>query len=301
VATTMLAEFVNHSKDDDRLLSELINFLLPRVADKIDKVRKQALRGLGNLVTVWNAEVSQNASAVLSVLTSASEDAQAEVAAEAVASLTRIAKVVDKGVIGPMLVSMCYRIRPTFDRNDVSVRAAAFTLFGELCRFGVAEDARDELVVGNFLDQVHNNIPVFIVHANDEDEKVRKNCLLAFRKVAALIGEEMVELVSSKEPDSDSQAFDDFVLRLTPIMLKLHADRLRGYLDVVVSYFTSRWNVVRANAAILLAHLLRAASPEDRRRVNVNVVVQALVKLLANQTAEVRGKAAKGLALLSEL
>jgi hypothetical protein len=41
VATAMLAEFVNHSREDAPLLRELVKFLLPRVADKIDKVRKQ--------------------------------------------------------------------------------------------------------------------------------------------------------------------------------------------------------------------------------------------------------------------
>ena len=57
----MLAEFVQHSKEDVPLLRELIKFLLPRVADKVDKVRKQALRGLGNLVVVWSDEVAASA------------------------------------------------------------------------------------------------------------------------------------------------------------------------------------------------------------------------------------------------
>jgi hypothetical protein len=43
VATALLAEFVNHSLDDKPLLKELIKFLLPRVADPIDKVRKQVI------------------------------------------------------------------------------------------------------------------------------------------------------------------------------------------------------------------------------------------------------------------
>ncbi len=35
VATAMLAEFVNHSSEDQMLLKELIKFLLPQVADKV--------------------------------------------------------------------------------------------------------------------------------------------------------------------------------------------------------------------------------------------------------------------------
>ena len=45
-------------QEDNLLLRELIKFLLPRVVDKVEKVRKQALRGLGNLVAVWNEDVS---------------------------------------------------------------------------------------------------------------------------------------------------------------------------------------------------------------------------------------------------
>jgi hypothetical protein len=120
-------------------VSELILFLLPRVADKNERVRKQALRGLGNLVSVWNDEVAQSAASVLSALTSASEDADASVAAEAVSSLTKVARVVDESTMSSMLINICFRMRPAFDRNDVAVRSAAFTLFGALCRFGKAE------------------------------------------------------------------------------------------------------------------------------------------------------------------
>lgn len=119
VATAMLAEFVNHASDDVQLLREVIKFLLPRVADKVDKVRKQALRGLGHLVTVWNAETAAMATSVLSSLTAAAEDADADVAAEAVLSLTRIAGVVSEQLIGPMLISICFRLRPAFDRKEV--------------------------------------------------------------------------------------------------------------------------------------------------------------------------------------
>ena len=59
-----------------------------------------------------------------------------EVAAEAVASLTRIVGAVDEATIGPNLVNICFRMRPAFDRKEPEVRKAAFHLFGALCRFG---------------------------------------------------------------------------------------------------------------------------------------------------------------------
>jgi hypothetical protein len=137
VATAMLAEFVCHSSEDLPLLRDVIKFLLPRVADKIDKVRKQALRGLGHLVTVWNAETAAMATSVISSLTAAAEDADADVAAEAVLSLTRIAGVVSEDLIGPMLVSICFRLRPAFERKEEKVRGRATTMswFSDYARF----------------------------------------------------------------------------------------------------------------------------------------------------------------------
>ncbi len=56
------------------------------------------------------------ATSILSALTAAAEDTDAEVAAEAVQSLTRIVGVVSEETIGPMLISICFRVRPAFDR-----------------------------------------------------------------------------------------------------------------------------------------------------------------------------------------
>ena len=53
-------------------------------------------------------------------------------------------------------------------QSEFSIRASAFTLFGRLTKFGVGVSAE------NFLDQLHTNIPIFLVHLNDEIQDVRK-------------------------------------------------------------------------------------------------------------------------------
>lgn len=299
VATSMLAQFVVHSKDDDALLRELIKFLLPRVVDKVEKVRKQALRGLGNLVHVWNDDTATAATSVLSSLMTASEDTNSEVAAEAVSSLTRISQMVDHNTIGPMLINICFRLRPSFDRNE-AVRTAAFTLFGELCRFG-AEERADSGLIANFIDQVHTNVPIFLAHVNDEEAKVRAACILGLRKVAALLGEDILKIVEERDPNADVSTYDDFLTAMSVALVKRYPDRLRNYLDGTISYFTSTWHVIRANAATLVATLLASSTAEDRKQINVNHVVTALIGLLDKQTPEVRGKAARGLGLLKEV
>ncbi len=70
-ATSTVAEFANHCARDNELLDLLIKLLLPRVIDPKELVRKQALRGLGNLEVVWNEETGRSSPAILSALTSA--------------------------------------------------------------------------------------------------------------------------------------------------------------------------------------------------------------------------------------
>ena len=295
VATSILSEFVNHSSDDLPFLREVIKFLLPRVADKVEKVRKQALRGLGHLVTVWNAETAAMATSVLSSLTAAAEDADADVAAEAVYSLTRIAGVVSEDLIGPMLISICFRLRPAFDRKEDKVRARAFTLFGVLSRFGLETSANFESVKANFLDQVHANVPIFLVHTNDAVESVRLAAIEGFRQLGPILGTDLVEVLN--EASGDPSQYDELVQKMCPLLNQAHPERLRGYLENTTQYFTSQSQSMRANSAYLAGVLISTTSPEQRRTVSIPALTSELLRLLDDNHAPVRARSAKSLSL----
>jgi hypothetical protein len=68
--------------------------------------------------------------------------------------------------MSPILVNICHRIRPAFDKPNDEIRAASFTLFGSLYRFGEGS-ARDP-----FYEQIHNNLPSLVLHINDENATV---------------------------------------------------------------------------------------------------------------------------------
>lgn len=53
-------------------------------------------------------------------------------------------------------------------QSESSIRSSAFVLFGRLTRFGSGVGAE------NFADQLQTNIPIFLVHLNDEVADVRK-------------------------------------------------------------------------------------------------------------------------------
>jgi hypothetical protein len=303
VATAILAEFVTHSGDDDALLKQLITFILPRVVDSVPKIRKQALRGIGNLVTVWNSDTKQSAGSLLSALTSAMEDTEPQVAAEAVASLTRLTAAIDEETIGPNLINICFRMRQAFDRKEFEVRKAAFTLFGAMCRYG--ENVKSGSVSGlqgllnNFMDQVHTNVPIFVSHINDDHEEVRQSAVDALQKVAPLLGPGVVEC--AKTATADPQAWDLFVTDFSIQLSLAHGDRVRNYVDGCTSYLESQWMGIRGNAAYLSASLVAQSNAEVRRSVNINALCGNLTKLLAHESPLVRSRAAKAISLMFDV
>eukprot|EP00455_Lapot_gusevi_P007712 TRINITY_DN13297_c0_g1_i8.p1 TRINITY_DN13297_c0_g1~~TRINITY_DN13297_c0_g1_i8.p1 ORF type:complete len:1353 (+),score=511.28 TRINITY_DN13297_c0_g1_i8:1-4059(+) len=291
VATTIISEFVNHSQTDLPLLRKSISTLLPRVADKHQRVRQQALKGVGNLINVWCEEVGQQSSSIMSSLMSAMEDQVESVAAEAVRSMIKIVEVVDDNTMAAMLVNICFRMRPAFDRNDPSIRSSACTLFGRLTRFGNGQAA------DNFLDQVMTNVPIFLVHLNDEDENVRKACLEGFLRVVRMLNvagmTEATENFSGEPYD-----YDLYIESISPFLVSNYQNFLAGFLQALVAYYRSNWHVIRANSAIVTGNLVRVMAPEVRRRVDVSDTCRALLALLNEPNPIVRAKSAKALSFL---
>ena len=311
VATSLLAELVTHStsaqsgsvgssaasgsSSGSSLLKDVIRYLLPRVADKLDKVRKHALRGLGNLVTVWTTETADMATSILSSLQSASEDPDSEVAGEAVASLTRIVAHVEVRTIEPMLISLCFRLRPAFDRKESNVRASAFTLFGGLCRFGSVDGVENR----DFSDQLHQFLPIYLVHLHEDDGIVRLAVHDGLKQLSALLDPQIQSLLI--DSSTDQSQYDELVHRLAPLLSSLYPQHVRGYLDTCVTYFTSGWQSLRGASALLACAVLASAASEVRKGVVVSGLIAALVKLLDEPNAQVRAKVVKGMAYLYDV
>jgi hypothetical protein len=194
-----------------------------------------------------------------------------------------------------MLISICFRLRPAFDRKEERVRAGAFTLFGALSRFGSVEHSVDEGVRGNFIDQVHASVPIFVVHANDAVESVRQATVAAFRQLAPLLGEDFVPVL--EEATGEPSNYDELVQRLCPLLNTHHVERLRLYVDNTSSYFSAPSTSIRGNAAFLAGVLVSTAEAEQRRSISVSALTSELLKLLDDSQAAVRSRAAKALSL----
>eukprot|EP00479_Gromia_sphaerica_P012803 TRINITY_DN688_c0_g1_i2.p1 TRINITY_DN688_c0_g1~~TRINITY_DN688_c0_g1_i2.p1 ORF type:complete len:152 (+),score=27.44 TRINITY_DN688_c0_g1_i2:141-596(+) len=138
----------------------------------------------------------------------AMEDGIDEVAAAAVSSLTNVLTVASDEIVSPMLINICFRMRPAFDRHESAIRIAAFGLFAGLCKFGNGVSAE------NFEDQVHTNLPTYVVHLNDEDYKVSEACRDSLAIVADLVDiAELTDLLEnfSARPDEYDSFVRDFL------------------------------------------------------------------------------------------
>lgn len=94
-------------------------------------------------------------------------DIEEEITMEAMNGLSKILAKLDENNIRPILINICLRIRPCFEKQLSGVRAAAFTLFGKLSRFG------DGPSKSPFLDQIHANFVSMLLHLNDDSTEVR--------------------------------------------------------------------------------------------------------------------------------
>ena len=64
------------------------------------------------------------------------EDPEMMITLEAMSGLTKILALLDEPAVRQIMINICLRIRPCFEKESAEVRAAAILLFGNLSRFG---------------------------------------------------------------------------------------------------------------------------------------------------------------------
>lgn len=294
VAATVLAEFINHCQNNQNLLSKLVTCILSSLRDPTIKL--QSLIGLGNIVAVGTEEANQYAPTVLDALMSSIDDQNEILALEAMNGLSKVFKIVEESRISPILVNVCHRIKPAFDKENNEVRTAAFTLFGALHRFGCGSGA------DAFYEQIHDNLPSLILHLNDENSNVSAACKNALRDLAPLFrSKEMEELFTSSTLDPNrSLDYSEFTNDLSIRLINSYPQRINYYVMTCIEHFKSSWNIIKANAVICVGFLLGNMSIEKRKSTNLNpgLITRAMILLLKERAPEVRKSCSDAMSLL---
>ncbi|EGG22616.1 hypothetical protein DFA_04746 [Cavenderia fasciculata] len=293
VTTAIVAELVNHCPDKE-LLQRLINTLLGALVEPAIKLI--SLKGLSNIVSCGAEQTNRYAPTVIDALSSSIDDSDEVMAMESMLGLSKIFTVVDESRVAPILVNICNRIKPAFEKPNDEIRAASFTLFGSLWRFGGG------LASDPFYEQMHNNLPCLVMHVNDESAAVRSACKTTLRQLSALLRADQVKVFFHKRSfDADATLdYDEFLDELSKVLITFYTDRINYFLMTTIEYYKSNWVVLRGNAATLTGFIL-GNMPEEKRistTLNPAIITQSLIRLLGEKSAEVRKKAADSMSYL---
>lgn len=100
---------------------------------------------------------------------------------ESIIALSKLVSRTDNKQLLNILPQVLLKIRPCFEKESAALRAAAFTLFGEL-------GARVGSSCSDFSNHLHTNIVTILLHLNDEHDDVKKTCALALYRLHGLLG-----------------------------------------------------------------------------------------------------------------
>jgi hypothetical protein len=215
VAATIVAELVNHSKDDKELLQRLVNQLLNSLARA--EIKLQALRGMSNIVSAGREELNRYSTTVLDALMSNIEDPQDVVALEAMRGLFRVFEEIDCDRIAPVLVNICNRIKPALDKSNEKLREAGAKLLGVLDR--LVEGENSSAVLDNLQEQTHVLLPCLVLHVNDEAAPVRSACKEALKRLVPIFSiEELTKLFSNMDPQREID-YNEFLSYLSKALV----------------------------------------------------------------------------------
>jgi len=287
VTATVFAEMISHVKNDRELLQSLINNELTIIVD--DKLRLMAIRGLGNIADAGAEEVNRFSSTVIDALMCAIDNPDEVLAMEAMNGLSRVFELVDERCVAPVLVNICHRVRPAFEKDHDEIRCASFQLFSTLHRFG------NETGAQVFFEQIHSNLTTLFLHVNDPHEGVRQACKQALRNFAPLLkADALVEFFNEILADDRELNYDAFLNQLSVHLIEYFPDRLNLYVMTSIEYFKSDWIPLREGAAMFIGHALGNV-PEDKKfsvGLNPGIISSAMIGLLKQKSAEVRSKGA---------
>ncbi|XP_033117617.1 maestro heat-like repeat-containing protein family member 1 isoform X2 [Anneissia japonica] len=299
VVVAYFAELINQKCAGDMSMVEMIvNNLLGRLVDANHIVRMLCIRGLGNIASTGEDQVQKYCTTVLSAMMAGmddKEDPEDNITLESMSGLSRILTQIEESSIRPILVNITLRIRPCFEKERASVRAAAFQLFGSLSHFG------DGPSKAPFLEQIHTNFVSVLLHLNDEDLEVRKSCKHALRQFGPLLGSESINEMFQKHLIVDGHLnYGEFMYDLTKVIIADFIQKINFFVMGNVSFFRSSWPEIRSNAAIFVGFLLGNLPKAQHSLITKDHVCGALTLLLKDPVPSVRIKAAEAMSLLFE-
>lgn len=296
VSAALFAELINQRCNGDLQLVELLmNSMLSKLVDPCHLVRRLCIKGLGNVSSVGGKKLQTYSTTILSAMMAGmddKEDPENTITLEAMSGLSRILSQLDEASVRQILINICLRIRPCFEKDSKEVRAASIALFGDLSRFGTGASEM------SFLEQIHTNFISILLHL-DEEQEVTKACKDTLRKIGPRLGSSPISESFQKHLiDGGMLHYGEFVNNLSRLIIADFPDKVNFYVMGCISFFKSSYEDIRSNAATLAGFLLGNLPEQKRESIPKEHVCSALIMLLKDASPKVRSRTAEAMGLL---
>ena len=298
VAAALYSEFINQGCGGDlSLVNRLKNGLLTKLVDPSYVVRMLCIRGLGNVSCLPDEELRKHSTSVLSAMMAGMDDRDDpldQITLESMKGLSKILARIDEDAVRAILINICLRIRPCFEKDVSAVRAAAISLFGNLSRFGDGPSTEP------FLEQIHSNMVGILLHLNEESDDVKQACKTTLRQLGPLLGSETVQALFAGLEEGRSLHYGEWMNDLSKVFIAEFKDKISFYTMNCVNQFKSEWKEMRCNAALFTGYLLGNLPERQRKRITKEHVCGELIRLLRDPAPSVRKSASEAMSLLYE-
>jgi hypothetical protein len=334
-ATSCSAVLLSHVKNDRELVHDVINSLLSRSGtDEAVIVKLYSLRGLANLTKQSKDVLHKYVTPVTGALISNLEDSNEQVIMQSMKSVKIVFNVADDEYISPLLLNLCVRLKPAFEKPNPQLREASILLFGSLARF--ATGSMSDTLINTFF----ANLPTIVLHLQDNDASVIRACKICLKEIVPQLGSSKFNSLfetdlfktesrpsspvapitvtpvsttptSAKSPTSGTPTttkalegelidFDAFAEQFATTFITEFPNRISDLVMNLVVFYKSDWAGVCAGAVLIIGYVLANINNDMRGRVNLRHTCAGLVTLLKSQSALIREKTSKVLGMLHE-
>ncbi|VDM94933.1 unnamed protein product [Thelazia callipaeda] len=280
---------------DNRLFDALISALMKSLDDPNLKIKKLAVRGLGNLACCTDSILNKYSSDAIQAAMLGLDDSgdrRDEIAMEAVNALNKLSTRVSNSHLENILSTVLLKLRPCFEKESSALRAVSFSLFGELGqRVGNLEAFREHLLT---------NVVSIVLHLNDEEDQVKQMCARCLVSVSSLLHSDSLASLIHREFKDDEKCrnYRQFLKEFSAILAFSFPDRINYYALNCNNYFKSTSSRIRANAAYMTGYLLGDLTPELRSTVSKELIFAGLMLLLKDHDVDVRLSTARAISCL---
>jgi hypothetical protein len=326
-ATCIAAVMLGHIRNDRDLVHEAVNALLSRSGtDEAFVVKLYSLRGLANLTKQSKDMLHKYVTPVTGALLANLEDTNEVVIMEAMKSVKIVFSVADDEYIAPLLLNLCVRLKPAFEKANPQLREASILLFGTLSRF--ARGTMSETLINTFF----NNLPTIVLHLQDNDPAVIRACKVCLKSIVPELGSakfsslfetdvfktDELPPTSTLSPTTPTtpkaktpailqpalQAelvdFDQFSEQFALTFIAEFPNRISDLVMNLVIFYKSDWAGVCAGAVLIIGYILANINNDMRGRVNLRHTCSGMISLLKSPSPLIREKASKVMGMLYE-